>query len=232
MGDGRQVSGATAYRTAERQPPGGPSPTVADQAAFSILDSEVSESTCYRRDQSIPRLPQREGACYPGNGIATLRIQYIPIVRYCSIRCMPAKSQHSSERFDPTKAGFILLRDFEFPGPVQVYEMRNHPVVDGLANILRLNIYLSRDKDFVNIWKGLLEPVFAEGRFEIPQAKDFEEAFNEPLFRGYIATEAEGNVILRAIRPTEHSMPQELQGAPHKLRCDFVSPLHGEEGGT
>jgi hypothetical protein len=142
---------------------------------------------------------------------------------------MSEKSQHPSEqRFDPTKAGFVLLRDFEYPGPVQVYEMCNHPVVDGLANLLRLNVYLSRDADFVNIWHGLLEPVFAADKFEIARAKDFIASCDEPLFRGYIATEAEANVILRAIRVTGYTMPEELRGAPHQIRCDDVSPLGGE----
>ena len=72
--------------------------------------------------------------------------------------------------FDPEVFGFVRLQDFQIPGGVDVYEVRNHPAVDGHADVLRLNIYLSKDGMFVTIWSGLLEPTMTEGLFELPAA--------------------------------------------------------------
>jgi hypothetical protein len=57
--------------------------------------------------------------------------------------------------FDPTAIGFVRLRNFEFPGGVAVYEYANHRLVDGKSDFLRINAYLSKDGDFVTIWRGL-----------------------------------------------------------------------------
>ena len=59
--------------------------------------------------------------------------------------------------FDPTSWNFVKLRDFEFPVGIAVYELKNHVVVDGAPDFCRLNLYLSKDRDFVTIWLGLLE---------------------------------------------------------------------------
>ena len=65
------------------------------------------------------------------------------------------------EPFDPLRFGFILLRDFQFPGGdgMRVYEFANHPAVDGTSDFLRLNLYLTRDRDYVTIWNGLLRSI-------------------------------------------------------------------------
>jgi len=70
------------------------------------------------------------------------------------------------EPFNPIRFGFVLLRDFEFPGGagMQVYEFVNHPAVDGRPDFLRLNLYLTRDGNYVTIWFGLLEPIFTEAK--------------------------------------------------------------------
>src|SRR5947209_9873416 len=94
--------------------------------------------------------------------------------------------------FDPTSFNFVLLEDFRIPGDVSVYEFRNHPNVDGKADFLRLNFYMTRDGNYVTIWKGLLELFGTEAEFEtgrmasveLPDAFDF-DSYNEPLFRGY-----------------------------------------------
>ena len=64
--------------------------------------------------------------------------------------------------FDPTQFGFVLLGDFQVAGQVPVYEFNNHRVVGGSKDFLRLNLYLTKDEDYVTIWHGLLEPMFAE----------------------------------------------------------------------
>jgi hypothetical protein len=62
------------------------------------------------------------------------------------------------DAFDPTKFNFIKLHDFEYSSGVSVYEYTNHATVNGTPNFLRLNLYLSKDKDYVTIWFGLIEP--------------------------------------------------------------------------
>ena len=128
--------------------------------------------------------------------------------------------------FDPELRGFVQLRDFALAGRIGVFEYRNHAVVDGSADLLRVNIYLSRDGTFVTIWNGLVEPWLAEAQFELPapakELLDFEQQYCEPLFRGHIETDAEAVVIFHALRLEDASraLPQLLTGAPHDLRCE------------
>jgi len=51
-----------------------------------------------------------------------------------------------------------------FPSGVAVYEYANDAIVDGNPDFLRINAYLNKDGDFVTVWRGLLEPLFAESR--------------------------------------------------------------------
>jgi len=130
--------------------------------------------------------------------------------------------------FDPETVGFVRLHDFQFMGGIDVYEYRNHPVVDGAHDFLRLNIYLSKDGDFITIWNGLLEPMGAEAQFELPEPLktfSFHEAYCETLFRGYIEQQEDATTILSALRlnSARYSGPQVLSGAPHDLRCEIIS---------
>jgi hypothetical protein len=127
--------------------------------------------------------------------------------------------------FDPTVCSFVKLRDFEFPGGVAVYEYANHAVVDGTPDFLRINAYLSRDGDFVTIWRGLLEPLFAEsslGFVDMPEDFDFGESYTEELFRGYIDTAEQAPHIMRALRLD--SVPPQVLGTERdgRLRCDVI----------
>lgn len=128
--------------------------------------------------------------------------------------------------FDPTAFNFVRLRDFEFPGGVAVYEYANHTLVDGKANFLRINAYLSRDSDFVTMWRGLLEPLFAEshlGFVVVPDGFDFRESYTEELFKGWIDTAETAGHIIRALR-LDSAPPQVLgTGVDGKLQCD---PTH------
>ena len=137
------------------------------------------------------------------------------------------------EPFDPVRFGFVLLRDFQFPGGVQVYEFANHPAVDGRPDFLRLNLYLTRDGDYVTIWQGLLEPLFTEGKLrdelnlEFPADFDFHGSYDETLFRGYIETAETATHIFKALRVDRSggrfAKPQVLRGdTDNKLRCDVM----------
>jgi hypothetical protein len=108
--------------------------------------------------------------------------------------------------FDPTQFGFIELNDFRIGGVVPVYEYKNHPAVDGTKEFLRLNLYLTRDGNYVTIWYGLLEPLFAEaeltdGRLASvakPADMDFIHSYNEDLFRGDIDSAETAKHIFKA----------------------------------
>jgi hypothetical protein len=63
--------------------------------------------------------------------------------------CAPKHEGGWMTKFDPGAFNFVRLGDFAFPGGVQVWEHANHTLVDGRADFLRINAYLSEDKDFV-----------------------------------------------------------------------------------
>ena len=139
------------------------------------------------------------------------------------------------EPFNPIRFGFVLLRDFEFPGGagMQVYEFVNHPAVDGRPDFLRLNLYLTRDGNYVTIWFGLLEPIFTEAKLrddlkvEFPVDFDFHGSYDETLFRGYIDTAETATHIFKALRvePSggRYAKPQILGGGnDNRLRCDVM----------
>src|SRR6185503_13799755 len=114
--------------------------------------------------------------------------------------------------FDPTASGFVRLRSFEFPGGVAVYEYANDAIVDGNADFLRINAYLSQDGDFVTVWRGLLEPLLAESRLgfvDLPDDCDFHANYTEGLFRGYIDSEEAARHVLKGLR-LESTPPQVL----------------------
>jgi len=124
--------------------------------------------------------------------------------------------------FDPSAFNFMRLRDFEFPGGVSVYEYANHTLVDGKADFLRIHAYLSRDGDFVTIWRGLLEPLFAEshlGFVEVPDGFDFRERFAEELFKGWIDSAETARHIFRALRLDSAPLQVLSTGVDGKLQC-------------
>jgi hypothetical protein len=127
--------------------------------------------------------------------------------------------------FDPTASGFVRLRSFEFPGGVAVYEYANDAIVDGNPDFLRINAYLSQDGDFVTVWRGLLEPLFAESRLgfvNLPVDFDFHRNYREELFRGYIESQEAAGHVIKALR-VDSAPPQVLStGTDGKLRCDVV----------
>jgi hypothetical protein len=136
------------------------------------------------------------------------------------------------DAFDPLRHGFVLLREFQFPGRVSVYEHANHPAVDGAPDFLRLNLYLSKDGTYVTIWHGLLEPIAAEAKLpalaNMPADFDLFSSYCETLFRGHIDSAEAAAHIFRALRieqSREHyALPQVLAvGADNKLRCDLMT---------
>jgi hypothetical protein len=137
------------------------------------------------------------------------------------------------QSFDPREFNFVLLQDFRIPGDVSVYEFHSHPIVNGKADFLRLNLYLTKDGNYVTIWSGLLETLFTEAEFDsgrmasvtLPHEFDF-TSYNQDLFRGYIdSCEAAGHIFkaLRISADCRHLVPQVLSSGPDgKLKCDLI----------
>ncbi len=132
--------------------------------------------------------------------------------------------------FDPTQFGFVRLRDFQVAGSVPAYEYKNHPAVDGTKDFLRLNLYLTRDGNYVTIWHGLLEPLFAEIEFTEgrlasvarPADMDLGRTYNEDLFRGHIDSTETAEHIFKALRigvDRRYAFPEVLSGKDNKLAC-------------
>ena len=86
--------------------------------------------------------------------------------------------------FEPASHGFVLLQNHRPPGGVRFYEYRNNSRVDGQHDYRRLNLYLSKDGDFVTIWFGLLERVLVDSLFHDHGLEPVD--YDEPLFRGHI----------------------------------------------
>ena len=135
--------------------------------------------------------------------------------------------------FDPTRFNFVQLEDFRFPGDVRVYEYKNHPAVDGGKDFLRMNLYMTVDKNYVTVWHGLLEPIAAEAECEngrlasVVKPEDFDFSnYTEDLFRGYIDSDEAARYIFKALRVGEsgrYLVPQMLsRGADNGLRCDVL----------
>jgi len=114
--------------------------------------------------------------------------------------------------FKPEKHNFILLKH-ENPWGLDFYELNNSAKLDGELNFLRMNVYLSKDGEFVTIWNGLFDVTFAEMKLEdLKKPKDINltEQYRQDLFRGYITSSEEAHVILNALHFDMTSLPQIL----------------------
>ena len=114
----------------------------------------------------------------------------------------------------------MLLPDHRPPGGVRFYEYRNDSRVDGQHDYRRLNLYLSKDGDFVTIWVGLLERVFVDSLFHDRGLEPVD--YDETLFRGHISSAEPARHILKALRPKQ-VLPHPLIVDPNKgIVCDLL----------
>ena len=137
-------------------------------------------------------------------------------------------------KFDPTHHEFVQLQGFHFPGDVSVFEFRNHCAADGTHDFLRLNIYLSKDEDFVCNWHGFLDEAIAESMLPAtapPPGVDFGGAYNTELFRGYLPSDETATVVLTALRVDNSGYSAQVLrvDAIDGLICDALkgAPRHG-----
>lgn len=129
--------------------------------------------------------------------------------------------------FSPSEHGFIKL-DMVLPGGVEIYEHDREGIDQTNHDPMRLNTYLSRDADFVTVWWGLIDATMVEITlgFDDDPSFSFREQYDEPLFRGYIATSAAAATILEALR-YEKRVPNVLSLTDEgKLECHALFPTN------
>lgn len=106
--------------------------------------------------------------------------------------------------FDPLKFGFVKL-------PLQnqslcFYEYQSGSFVDGVLHAHRLNTYLTQDGSFVTVWHGLFDPAFISEELQSAFARigdgvvNLHDSYQTQLFQGYIESEEDAQVILKALR--------------------------------
>ncbi len=101
-----------------------------------------------------------------------------------------------NESFDPLDYDFVLLPKLQ-QQTLDFYELKSHSGAEGMHDFSRVNVYLCKDGNWVHIWYGAVDSIGMDIFFE-KNGVDFEH-HEERLFRGYIITKDEANVILPAL---------------------------------
>jgi len=138
---------------------------------------------------------------------------HLPTPEYRSCAIAPAA-------FEPERHSFRKL-DLNGPGGMQWFELHRPDLIMDGRDVLRLNVYLTRDVDFTTIWYGLIDPLIAEARLGIGDDRDLDLAqlYETILFRGDIGDASFGASVLKAIRVTRMA-PALLQlSDEHGLEC-------------
>lgn len=125
--------------------------------------------------------------------------------------------------FDPAQHGFFKL-DFAFPGGVAIYELDLQGIDQSKHDTMRLNCYLSQDSDFVTVWYGLLDAHMTEISlgFADDPTFDFNEQYEETLFRGYISNNETGTIILAALRLEQKTPNILVVPTKGRLECHLL----------
>ncbi len=116
-----------------------------------------------------------------------------------------------NEPLQPEEFGFFARKDCQTPGGVLFYE-KDHESIDKTKekNWQRLNLYLSKDGNFINVWYGVIETAFADDAYlEVHGFNWSDHNIDETLFRGYIHYKMEAETILKTIQIKKFS-PQYL----------------------
>jgi hypothetical protein len=104
--------------------------------------------------------------------------------------------------FIPEDFGFILRSDYKPPSAPDHYERdsREHKIGPD-EDWGRLNVFLTKGGDYCCIWYGAIDEVLADVQCKKSYGFNWTESCaNEELFRGYITTTHEAEVILNALR--------------------------------
>jgi hypothetical protein len=112
------------------------------------------------------------------------------------------KMSTSNQAFSPEAFGFFKRREELSPTEVEYYECDHSSIDKSIENDWkRLNYFLSKDGDYVTIWYGPIDIILASIAYE--KEFGFEltvEQHMDDRFKGYIRTNEEAAIILRALR--------------------------------
>ena len=131
-------------------------------------------------------------------------------------------------QFLPEEFGFKKLNVHH--GPLCFFELASGVFCDGKPNPLRINVYLSKDNDFVTVWHGLFDPLFVDQRFHdvIKQAGlddfDFYTQYQTPLLRAHIENAEAAQVILKSLRYEKLSPNMLTIDEDNKIACVLIKP--------
>lgn len=106
-----------------------------------------------------------------------------------------------NDPFDPRDLGFFLREDPIYPPDVEFYEL-DHPDIDKRIkkDWKRINVFMSKDNDYVTIWRGPLDIISASMVYEEEYGFELSmEQHVEYFFRGYIRNKMEGEIIWNAV---------------------------------
>ena len=137
------------------------------------------------------------------------------------------KSGRRQNQFNPAQFGFMKIEYKDSSGVTSYYELKSQDIISSDYDLHRLNIYLSQDGDFVNIWFGLLNAWGAEAHFGFTEdpSFNFNEQYNESLFRGFIADNDTGRRVLEALRCNRYK-PQHLHlNEEGQLNCTRLADI-------
>lgn len=136
-----------------------------------------------------------------------------------------------TQLFHPEDFNFLKL-DLQLES-LCFYEYCSGDFCDGKMDPHRINIYLTQDGEFITVWHGLFDPLFIDQSFYdlVKNAGledfDFSASYNTSLFRGYIETKAQAEVILPALR-LETFRPQFLRiDEKYGLTCESLTVSAG-----
>jgi len=125
--------------------------------------------------------------------------------------------------FDPRDFGF---RCFKLRNETLHFFERDIGFDNADPDMNRLNTYLSQDGEFVTIWWGLFDPFITEAEFKgkAPEILNFQDQYNNDLFRGFIQNNEQAEVILKAIRYDKLKPQHIFIDGKNGLMCDFLLP--------
>lgn len=120
-------------------------------------------------------------------------------------------------------------------GTLRFYEYKAGDFCTGKIDPHRLNVYLTQDGDFVTVWEGFFDPLFIGQEFLDLITKsgfsdfDFGEQYNTSLFRGYIETKEQADIILAALR-IDKFRPSFLKiDEENRISCESLVPQEALE---
>lgn len=134
--------------------------------------------------------------------------------------------QKTEKLFQPEDFGFKKLELQN--GSLCFYEYASGDFCNGKLNAHRINVYLSKDHNFVTVWHGLFDPACIDQKFhdllEQSDFKDFDFStqYNTPLLRAHIESSQAATIILKSLHYEQQIPSMLIIDAHNKITCVSV----------